>query len=217
MSDERSTGRARLRRTSIRLRRGTAPPSPRFTIGITRASSSIASGGSLSGPRRRRRRVRDLSQSGGERPHVSGPDRVRFSPLVVPHRDQRRQRPPAPPAAVRGCWNRRPRAGTSLATWQLRQRPRPRPQSRFSAGRRSIRPCWTWPSRDQALVTLRFFAELSHEEIADILNTSPGAVRTALCRALSRLRERLDADPPTQTTPPRTTRSARASGEACQG
>ena len=53
--------------------------------------------------------------------------------------------------------------------------------------------------RDQTLVTLRFFAELSHEEIADILNTSPGAVRTALCRALSRLRERLDADPPTRS------------------
>jgi RNA polymerase sigma-70 factor, ECF subfamily len=61
--------------------------------------------------------------------------------------------------------------------------------------------------RDQALVTLRFFAELSHEEIADILHTTPGTVRTALCRALSRLRERLDAAP----------RRARASGESLQG
>ncbi len=61
--------------------------------------------------------------------------------------------------------------------------------------------------RDQTLVTLRFFAELSHEEIADILQMTPGAVRTALCRALSRLRERLDAAP----------RRARASGESLQG
>jgi RNA polymerase sigma-70 factor, ECF subfamily len=65
----------------------------------------------------------------------------------------------------------------------------------------------TLVERDQALVTLRFFAELSHEEIADILQTTPGAVRTALCRALSRLRERLDAAP----------RRARASGESLQG
>jgi RNA polymerase sigma-70 factor (ECF subfamily) len=46
--------------------------------------------------------------------------------------------------------------------------------------------------RDQTIVTLRFFADLSHEEIADVVNATPGAVRTALSRALNRLREKFD-------------------------
>jgi RNA polymerase sigma-70 factor (ECF subfamily) len=46
--------------------------------------------------------------------------------------------------------------------------------------------------RDQTIVTLRFFADLSHEEIAEVVNATSGAVRTALSRTLSRLRERLD-------------------------
>jgi len=50
--------------------------------------------------------------------------------------------------------------------------------------------------RDQTIVTLRFFAELSHEEIADVVSATPGAVRTALSRALSRLRERFNPTVP---------------------
>ena len=46
--------------------------------------------------------------------------------------------------------------------------------------------------REQTIVTLRFFADLSHEEIADVVSATPGAVRTALSRALSRLRERFN-------------------------
>ncbi len=59
-----------------------------------------------------------------------------------------------------------------------------------------------WPSvcaaigelaeRDQEIVSLRFFAGCSHQEIAGVLGMSPGAVRTALSRALASLRERLD-------------------------
>jgi RNA polymerase sigma-70 factor (ECF subfamily) len=45
-------------------------------------------------------------------------------------------------------------------------------------------------SRDQTIVTLRFFADLPHEEIADIVGASAGAVRTALSRILDRLRAR---------------------------
>jgi RNA polymerase sigma-70 factor (ECF subfamily) len=48
--------------------------------------------------------------------------------------------------------------------------------------------------RDQAVVTLRFFADLPHDEIADIVGTSAGAVRTALSRILSRLRARFGVD-----------------------
>jgi RNA polymerase sigma-70 factor (ECF subfamily) len=46
--------------------------------------------------------------------------------------------------------------------------------------------------RDQTIITLRFFADLSHEEIADVVSATPGAVRTALSRTLSRLRERFN-------------------------
>ena len=33
--------------------------------------------------------------------------------------------------------------------------------------------------RDQTIVTLRFFADLSHEEIGDVVQATPAAVRTA--------------------------------------
>jgi RNA polymerase sigma-70 factor (ECF subfamily) len=61
--------------------------------------------------------------------------------------------------------------------------------------------------REQTIVTLRFFADLSHEEIADVVQSSPGAVRTALSRALARLRARFNTG----------ARPARASGESSQG
>jgi RNA polymerase sigma-70 factor (ECF subfamily) len=47
--------------------------------------------------------------------------------------------------------------------------------------------------REQAIVSLRFFAGLSHDEIGSVVDASPGAVRTALSRALASLRERLAA------------------------
>jgi RNA polymerase sigma-70 factor (ECF subfamily) len=46
--------------------------------------------------------------------------------------------------------------------------------------------------REQTIVSLRFFAELSHEEIASVVDSTAGAVRTALSRTLARLRERFD-------------------------
>lgn len=54
--------------------------------------------------------------------------------------------------------------------------------------------------RDQSIITLRFFAGCSHEEIADVLGSTPGAVRTALSRTLSRLRERFDSSVPPSPT-----------------
>jgi RNA polymerase sigma-70 factor (ECF subfamily) len=44
--------------------------------------------------------------------------------------------------------------------------------------------------REQTIVTLRFFGDCSHEEIAAVVGTSAGAVRTSLCRSLARLRGR---------------------------
>ena len=60
--------------------------------------------------------------------------------------------------------------------------------------------------RDQTIVTLRFFADLSHEEIAEVVRATPGAVRTALSRTLARLREKFNppvATAPAVGTPPR--------------
>ncbi len=51
------------------------------------------------------------------------------------------------------------------------------------------------PERDQSIVSLRFFEHLSHQEVADILEMQPGAVRTAECRALNKLRRVLRVDP----------------------
>jgi RNA polymerase sigma-70 factor, ECF subfamily len=57
-----------------------------------------------------------------------------------------------------------------------------------------------WPSvfqalmeldeRERTIVMLRFFSDCSHEEIAGVIDATPGAVRTALSRTLARLREK---------------------------
>lgn len=46
--------------------------------------------------------------------------------------------------------------------------------------------------REQTIVELRFFAGCSHEEIAGVVDSTVGAVRTALARALARLRAKLN-------------------------
>jgi RNA polymerase sigma-70 factor (ECF subfamily) len=46
--------------------------------------------------------------------------------------------------------------------------------------------------RDQAILALRFFADCSYDEIAEVVDATPGAVRTALSRTLSRLRDRFN-------------------------
>lgn len=46
--------------------------------------------------------------------------------------------------------------------------------------------------RDQAIVMLRYFADCSCEEIAAVVDATPGAVRTALSRTLGRLRDRFN-------------------------
>ena len=43
--------------------------------------------------------------------------------------------------------------------------------------------------RTQAIVTLRFFEGLSHDEIGAIVDERPGNVRVILSRALTKLRE----------------------------
>jgi RNA polymerase sigma factor (sigma-70 family) len=55
--------------------------------------------------------------------------------------------------------------------------------------------------RDRTIVMLRFFADCSHEEIATVVNATPGAVRTALSRTLTRLREKFKRAVATYPTP----------------
>lgn len=50
--------------------------------------------------------------------------------------------------------------------------------------------------REQTIISLRFFAGLSHEEIADVVDSTAGAVRTAMSRTLARLRKRFDPSRP---------------------
>jgi RNA polymerase sigma-70 factor (ECF subfamily) len=45
-------------------------------------------------------------------------------------------------------------------------------------------------SRDQTILTLRFFADLPYEEIAAIIGANAGTVRTAMSRSLDQLRAR---------------------------
>jgi RNA polymerase sigma factor (sigma-70 family) len=53
----------------------------------------------------------------------------------------------------------------------------------------------TLKPRDQSIITLRFFEDMSHEQIAGILDMQPPAVRTALTRALQKLRHELGVEP----------------------
>jgi RNA polymerase sigma-70 factor (ECF subfamily) len=48
--------------------------------------------------------------------------------------------------------------------------------------------------RAQAIITMRFFSELPYEDIGQILNLSPGAVRTAASRALEQIRNELRSE-----------------------
>jgi len=60
--------------------------------------------------------------------------------------------------------------------------------------------------RERTIVMLRFFADFSHEEIAAVVNRTPGAVRTSLSRTLAGLREKFKlavATDPARGTPPK--------------
>ncbi|HLN31401.1 MAG TPA: RNA polymerase sigma factor [Gemmataceae bacterium] len=110
------------------------------------------------------------------------------------------------------------RIATNAVNAHLRQSRRRRELWEAAARRRqeapdhagAARPGWEtldWPAvyqavleldeREQTILTLRFFASCSHEEIAEVVDASPGAVRTALSRTLARLREKFN---PTSST-----------------
>ncbi|GAH04532.1 unnamed protein product, partial [marine sediment metagenome] len=47
--------------------------------------------------------------------------------------------------------------------------------------------------RYQTIITLRFFENLKLTEIAEVLGSSPGTVRSQLARALAKLRKKINA------------------------
>lgn len=56
--------------------------------------------------------------------------------------------------------------------------------------------------REQSIISLRFFAGLKHDQIADVLEIKSGTVRVTLNRALNKLRERLlESEVPRRTAP----------------
>lgn len=58
------------------------------------------------------------------------------------------------------------------------------------------------PPRQRAVVVLRYWEQLSEAETAAILGCSPGSVKSAASRGMSRLRELADAEPSRLSTPP---------------
>lgn len=98
------------------------------------------------------------------------------------------------------AWLRQTRRRQALWDAAARSRcPDERPGSRLSLVEHDL---LDWPvvyqailkldERTQSIVSLRFFADCSHDEIARILQIRPGTVRTALSRSLARLREMLE-------------------------
>jgi len=49
----------------------------------------------------------------------------------------------------------------------------------------------TLKPRYQTIVTLRFFENLTLTEIAEVLGSNPGTIRSQLARALGKLRKRI--------------------------
>jgi RNA polymerase sigma-70 factor (sigma-E family) len=53
----------------------------------------------------------------------------------------------------------------------------------------------TLPARQRAVVVLRFYEDLTVEQVAEVLRIRPGTVKSYSARALDTLRRLLDADP----------------------
>lgn len=50
------------------------------------------------------------------------------------------------------------------------------------------------PTTQRAVLVLRYYADLSEAEIADLLHVSPGTVKSRAARAMARLREMFEED-----------------------
>jgi RNA polymerase sigma-70 factor (sigma-E family) len=82
--------------------------------------------------------------------------------------------------------DKRLRRGTEVLTGQLPDRPAtlPPPETRIVV----LDALATLPPRTRAVVVLRYWADLSVDQAADVLGCSPGTVKTLTARALGKLR-----------------------------
>jgi RNA polymerase sigma-70 factor (sigma-E family) len=95
--------------------------------------------------------------------------------------------------------DKRLRRSTEILTGQLPDRPTtlPPPETRIVV----LGALATLPPRTRAVVVLRYWADLSVDQAADLLGCSPGTVKTLTARALDKLRAVL-GDTLADTGPP---------------
>jgi RNA polymerase sigma-70 factor (ECF subfamily) len=74
------------------------------------------------------------------------------------------------------------------------EEPGPDEAAEFAAERDAVRAALSrLPAKDREVIALKFHADLSHAEIADVLGISPTNAGTLLHRAMTKLREAVDA------------------------
>ena len=77
---------------------------------------------------------------------------------------------------------------------QPREAPRPDEAAESAAERDAVRVALArLPAKDREVIALKFHADLSHAEIAEVLGVSPTNAGTLLHRAMTKLREAVDA------------------------
>ena len=87
----------------------------------------------------------------------------------------------------------RKRAATAELPGPL-QGPAPDEAAELAAERDAVRAALSrLPAKDREVIALKFHADLSHAEIADVLGVSPTNAGTLLHRAMTKLREAVDA------------------------
>lgn len=88
--------------------------------------------------------------------------------------------------------DKRRRRSSEVLTADLPERPvqPPGPETRIVV----LNALATLPAKSRAVVVLRYWADLSVDQVADLLGCSPGNVKSQSARALSKLRAVLDEE-----------------------
>ena len=87
--------------------------------------------------------------------------------------------------------HRRPSSRRETVVAVLPETAQPSGEDAFLHGDETWRAVQTLPPRQRAVVVLRYYEELSEQEIAEVLGCRPGTVKSQASAALGSLRERL--------------------------